>query len=182
VPVIKGSLGVSDGTFGLLLLGSAVGLVLAMWVAPWTDRRLGARAMQVLACAFALAWVLPGLVTVPALLFGALLLVGLSSGMLDVTMNSRVSELEARTGRSLMNGAHGMFSVGYTGGAVYAGVMRELGAGPVAALLGVAAFVILVLVPRMRRSRSSCRTRRGGGGTIRCGRSCFAARWCCRPS
>src|SRR3712207_6301412 len=60
VPVIKGGLGVSDGTFGMLLLGSAVGLVLAMWVAPWTDRRLGARAMQVLACLFALAWVLPG--------------------------------------------------------------------------------------------------------------------------
>jgi MFS family permease len=164
VPVIKGSLGVSDGTFGLLLLGSAVGLVLAMWVAPWTDRRLGARAMQVLACAFALAWVLPGLVTVPALLFGALLLVGLSSGMLDVTMNSRVSELEARTGRSLMNGAHGMFSVGYTGGAVYAGVMRELGAGPVPALLGVAAFVILVLVPRMRQEPEFVPNPPGGRG------------------
>ena len=152
VPVIKGNLGVSDGTFGLLLLGSAVGLVSAMWIAPRTDRALGARAMQVLASCFALAWLLPTLAPVPALFFLALVLVGLCSGLLDVTMNSRVSELEAQTGRSLMNGAHGMFSVGYTGGALYAGVMREAGQAPVVALMGVALFVLVVLMPRMRQA------------------------------
>lgn len=152
VPVIKGGLGVSDGTFGLLLLGSAVGLVSAMWIAPRTDRALGARAMQVLATAFALAWLLPTLAPVPALFFLALVLVGLCSGLLDVTMNSRVSELEAQTGRSLMNGAHGMFSVGYTLGALYAGVMREAGQVPVVALMGVALAVVLLLVPRMHQA------------------------------
>lgn len=151
VPVIKAGLGVEDGTFGLLLLGSAIGLVSAMWIAPWTDRKLGVLAMPVLASAFALAWLLPGVIVVPAFFFLALVVVGLCSGLLDVTMNSRVSELEARTGRSLMNAAHGMFSVGYTVGAVYAGVMREAGASPFLALVGVGAFVILVLVPRMRQ-------------------------------
>ena len=151
VPVIKAGLGVEDGTFGLLLLGSAIGLVSAMWIAPRTDRRLGAAAMPVLAAAFAAAWVLPGVVTWPAFFFLALLLVGLCSGLLDVTMNSRVSELEAVTGRSLMNAAHGMFSVGYTLGAVFAGVMRELGAAPVVALGAVALFVVVGLVPRMRQ-------------------------------
>ena len=150
VPVIKAGLGVEDGTFGLLLLGSAVGLVSAMWIAPWTDRTLGARAMPVLAGAFALAWSLPALMGVPAFFFLSLIAVGLCSGLLDVTMNSRVSELEARLGRPLMNAAHGMFSVGYTVGAVYAGVMRELGAAPSLAILGVSLFVILALAPRMR--------------------------------
>lgn len=150
VPVIKAGLGVEDGTFGLLLLGSAVGLVSAMWIAPWTDRKLGARAMPVLAGAFALAWSLPALMGVPAFFFLSLIAVGLCSGLLDVTMNSRVSELEARLGRPLMNAAHGMFSVGYTVGAVYAGVMRELAVAPSLAILGVSLFVMLALAPRMR--------------------------------
>ncbi|WP_210526533.1 MFS transporter [Rubellimicrobium arenae] len=151
VPVVKAGLGVSDGTFGLLLLGSACGLVSAMWIAPRTDRALGARAMQVLALAFAVAWVLPTMAPGALPFFLALVVVGLCSGLLDVTMNSRVSELEAAHGRSLMNGAHGMFSVGYTVGALFAGFAREGGLPPFLALACVAGFVILVLVPLMRQ-------------------------------
>lgn len=165
VPVIKEGLTVDDRTFGLLLLGSATGLVSAMWIAPWTDRRLGALAMPVLACAFAAAWVLPGLAALPLLFFAAMFCVGLSSGLLDVTMNARTSELEARHGRPLMNAAHGMFSVGYTLGAVYAGVLRELAAPPVLALLGVSAFVILVLAPRMRQEPEVVPHPPGGRGS-----------------
>ncbi len=151
VPVIKEGLGVADGTFGLLLLASAIGLVSAMWIAPWTDRKLGVLAMPVLASCFAAAWALPGWTTVPALFFVSLFVVGLCSGLLDVTMNARVSELEALNRRPLMNAAHGMFSVGYTVGAVYAGIMRELGAGAGVALVAVSVFVVAVLVPRMRQ-------------------------------
>ncbi|TNC69829.1 MFS transporter [Rubellimicrobium roseum] len=164
VPVVKGGLGVSDGTFGLLLLGSACGLVSAMWIAPRTDRALGARAMQVLAACFALAWLLPTLAPSEAAFFAALVVVGLCSGLLDVTMNSRVSELEAQTGRSLMNGAHGMFSVGYTLGAVFAGFAREAGLPPVGALLCVAVVVVVGLVPRMRQEPHVVPHPEGGRG------------------
>ncbi|MBP1807341.1 MFS transporter [Rubellimicrobium aerolatum] len=151
VPVVKGGLGVDDGTFGLLLLGSACGLVSAMWIAPRTDKALGARAMQVLASCFALAWLLPTLAGGAVPFFGALVVVGLCSGLLDVTMNARVSEREAVTGRSLMNAAHGMFSVGYTLGALWAAVARTAGLAPVAALAGVAALVLVAMVPWMRQ-------------------------------
>jgi MFS family permease len=164
VPVIKERLGVEDGTFGLLLLGSAIGLVSAMWIAPWTDRRLGAVAMPVLATCFAAAWLLPGWIAVPSFFFLSLLLVGLCSGLLDVTMNSRVSELEAQHKRPLMNAAHGMFSVGYTLGAVYAGIMRELGAAPGVAILGVSLFVVAVLAPRMRQEPQVVPHPEGGSG------------------
>lgn len=149
VPEIKAGLGVSDGTFGLLLMGSATGLVAAMWVAPRTDRALGRRAMPVLACLFSLAWVLPALMGSPVAFFLSLLLVGLCSGLLDVTMNARVSELEASHGRSLMNGAHAMFAVGYAVSALAAGFEREAGLPPFAALMIVAAIVVLGLAPRM---------------------------------
>jgi hypothetical protein len=120
--------------------------------------------MPVLASCFAAAWVLPGWITVPAFFFLSLLLVGLCSGLLDVTMNSRVSELEALHARPLMNAAHGMFSVGYTAGAVYAGIMRELGAMPGVALLGVSLFVVLALAPRMRMEPHVVPHPAGGSG------------------
>ncbi len=165
VPVIKAGLGASDGQFGVLLLGSATGLVSAMWIAPAVDRALGARAMQVLACAFALAWLLPGAVGLPALFFLVMLAVGLCSGLLDVTMNARVSELEAVHRRSLMNAAHGMFSVGYTLGAVWAGIAREAGLPPLAALAAVGAAVVLLLVPRMRQEPVRAPVPPAGRGT-----------------
>ena len=99
VPVIKDQLGASDALFGTLLLGSATGLVSSMWLAPWADRRLGARGLQVGVVLLSLAWLLPAQTTVP-LMFAAMMgLVGLCSGLLDVSMNARVSELEAQHAR-----------------------------------------------------------------------------------
>lgn len=146
VPVLKSQLGASDGMFGILLLGSAVGLVSAMWLAPKADAWLGPRGMQIGALMFALCWLLPGLATSPAFFAASILLVGMSSGLLDVVMNARVSDLEASSGRSLMNVNHAMFSVGYAIAALLTGIAREVGLPPVAvfALLGVA---ILPLIP-----------------------------------
>ncbi len=149
VPAIKAGLGVSDGTFGLLLMGSACGLVSAMWIAPRVDRALGRRAMPTLAVLFVLAGLLPSFMGAPAAFLLSLFAVGLCSGLLDVSMNARVSELEALHGRPLMNASHAMFAVGYAISALVAGIEREAGLPPVAAQAVVAAAVILLLVPRM---------------------------------
>jgi MFS family permease len=55
----------------------------------------------------------------------------MASGLCDVVMNARVSELEAAHNRSLMNLNHAMFSFGYAAAAVAAGVAREAGWPPV---------------------------------------------------
>ena len=94
VPVLKAQLGASDALFGTLLLGSATGLVSAMWLAPRADRLLGQHAMQVGVVFLAFAWLLPGVMTVPLSFSLAMAVVGLASGLLDVVMNARVSELE----------------------------------------------------------------------------------------
>ncbi|MBI1416001.1 MAG: MFS transporter [Limimaricola sp.] len=149
VPVIKARLGADDGLFGLLLLGSATGLLTAMWLAPVVDRWLGARGMQAAAVLFALAWFLPGLVHSVWLFPVAMFVVGTTSGLLDVIMNSRVSDLEARHGRSLMNGAHGMFSLGYGLSAVLCSFTREAGL-PLEAVIALLATITLVLLPMMK--------------------------------
>ncbi|MGJ8586658.1 MAG: MFS transporter [Yoonia sp.] len=149
VPVIKAQLGASDALFGALLLGSATGLVSSMWLAPRADRILGSRAMQVGAALLAFAWLFPGQVTVPLVFALSMALVGLASGLLDVVMNARVSELEARHNRPLMNANHAMFSVAYAAGALIVGAAREAGLppGPVFAGFGV---IAILLLPMMR--------------------------------
>ena len=65
VPVLKHQLGASDALFGMLLLGSATGLVSSMWLAPRADRLWGARSMQISIVLLAAAWLLPSQITVP---------------------------------------------------------------------------------------------------------------------
>ncbi|PJI85063.1 MFS transporter [Yoonia maricola] len=149
VPVIKGQLGASDALFGTLLLGSATGLVSAMWLAPRADRILGARGMQVGAAMLAVAWLLPGQITVPLVFASAMAFVGLASGLLDVVMNARVSELEAKHNRPLMNANHAMFSVAYACGALCVGFTREAGLPPTPVFAGIGALVLCML-PLMR--------------------------------
>lgn len=149
VPVIKVQLGASDALFGTLLLGSATGLVSAMWLAPRADRILGARGMQAGAALLALAWLLPGQATIPLAFALSMAFVGLASGLLDVIMNARVSELEARHSRPLMNANHAMFSVAYALGALIVGVTREAGLPPTPVFAGFGVIALLAL-PLMR--------------------------------
>lgn len=149
VPVFKDQLGASDALFGTLLLGSATGLVSAMWLAPHADRILGARGMQVGAVFLSVAWLLPGTVTMPLLFAVAMAVVGMASGLLDVVMNARVSELEAQHNRPLMNANHAMFSMAYAVGALTVGAAREAGLPPLWVFAGVG-FVVLLMVPMIK--------------------------------
>lgn len=145
VPVIKAQLDVNDAVFGLLLLGSAMGLVSSMWLAPKADKVLGGRSMQLGVVLLAVAWLLPPLMTVPVLFAVTLMFVGMSSGLLDVVMNARVSELEAAHNRPLMNANHGMFSVAYAVSATLTGLAREGGLPPVLVFAGFGVASILMV-------------------------------------
>lgn len=154
VPVIKAGLGASDGLFGALLLASSLGLLTAMWLAPWLDARLGRLALPAASVALALAFLLPGLAPGPVAFALAMATVGVASGLTDVTMNARVSEIEVREARSLMNLNHAMFSFAYAAAAVASGLAREAGLPPVAVfagnaclVLGAAALMVTRVVP-----------------------------------
>ncbi|WP_257893053.1 MFS transporter [Gymnodinialimonas phycosphaerae] len=144
VPVLKAGIGADDALFGLILLGTSLGLVATMWMAPLFDRLLGAWAMPVAGCLFAAVALGPALAASPLLFFVAMVLAGYCSGILDVVMNARVSELEARHNRSLMNANHAMFSVAYAISAVMTGFAREAGWNP-AQIFGVVAVAIVLM-------------------------------------
>lgn len=149
VPVIKVQLGANDALFGTLLLGSATGLVSSMWLAPKADKLLGPRAMQVGIVFLALAWLLPAQMTIPLVFAGSMALVGMASGLLDVVMNARVSELEAKHDRPLMNANHAMFSLAYAVSATITGLAREAAIPPLYVFAGFGVASIL-MVPFMQ--------------------------------
>ncbi|MEM9437750.1 MAG: MFS transporter [Pseudomonadota bacterium] len=148
VPDLKAGLGVNDAVFGLLLLANGTGLVTAMWAAPYIDRWLGARSLQAVVALFALLLPLQGLVGTPWAFAAVMACVGFFSGLCDILMNARVSELEASQRRPLMNSAHGMFSVAYAAAAFWTGLFRDAGQPPVVTLT-VACILCLIIATRL---------------------------------
>ncbi|MCI2400308.1 MFS transporter [Aliiroseovarius subalbicans] len=143
-PVLKDTINASDGAFGWVLLAAATGAVTAMWLAPLFDARMGRFAMAVAALMLGLSFQLPMYVT-SIVLFGALMvLVGATSGLLDVVMNARLSMIESRSGVSLMNLNHAMFSFAYAASALVTGLAREAGAAPWQVYLGLMGIVCLL--------------------------------------
>ena len=109
-PVLKARIGVDDATFGFLLLGTAIGLSTTLYVAPRWDRRMGRWALPIGTVILAAASTLSAVAYTVPLFFVILIILGATSGLTDVVMNARVSEIETRTTRSLMNVNHAMFS------------------------------------------------------------------------
>ena len=60
VPVLKPQVGLSDGEFGLAMLVSAAGAIMAMWLAPLAEQALKTRALTILTALLAMATLLPG--------------------------------------------------------------------------------------------------------------------------
>lgn len=147
VPVLKEGIGADDTLFGLILLGTSFGLVATMWLAPLFDRWMGAWAMPAAGCIFAAVALGPAWANAPLMFFLAMVLAGFCSGLLDVVMNARVSELEARHGRSLMNANHAMFSVAYAISAIATGLAREAGFSPTQILTVVAIAIVVMALP-----------------------------------
>lgn len=153
VPAIKRQTGLSDADFGLALLAATSGMLVAMWLAPWLQERLRHAALPGLAAALALAFLVPGTAGGWWLFALGMLLASVTSGTLDILMNADLSALEARSGRSLMNLNHGIFSVAYALSAFVAGLLREAGLAPLPVLtlcgLGTAAMLAVMLRARL---------------------------------
>lgn len=145
VPFLKDRIEANDALFGLLLLGTACGLATTMLFAPWFDRVLGRFSMPASVAVLALAFFGPALAVTPVAFFLSMVACGMASGLTDVIMNARVSELEARHTRPLMNANHGAFSLAYAVGAFATGLAREGEIAPVLVFTAIGFGVVLSL-------------------------------------
>lgn len=147
VPHAKTRLGVEDGAFGLLLLCLGLGSILAMPVTGVLTSRFGCRVVIVVASS-AMAIVLPFLVladTMPELAI-ALAVFGASVGTVDVAINVQAVMVENDSGRSMMSGFHGLFSLGGIVGAGGTSLLLGAGLAPLHATLISAALLITLLL------------------------------------
>ncbi|MGD9917380.1 MAG: MFS transporter [Paenirhodobacter sp.] len=144
LPVYKARAGVADGLFGTLLLGSALGGMVAMALAPRIGRALGPRVLPVCAGALAIAALAPLAIGSAVTLALALFVMGAAMSSLDIAANVRISELEQETGLHLMNGNHALFSLALGAAAFLAGLARQAGAAPEIAVPVLALLLALV--------------------------------------
>ncbi|PMZ98449.1 MULTISPECIES: MFS transporter [unclassified Pseudomonas] len=153
VPYAKARAGLDEGTLGLLLLCLGVGSILAMPLAGILATRFGCRKVAtggtLLICA-----ALPLLATmssIPALI-ATLFMFGAGLGTVDSTVNLQAVIVERASGKNMMSGFHGLFSLGGIVGAAGVSALLGLGLSPLAAMLVVVVVLIAALfkaVPHM---------------------------------
>jgi MFS family permease len=129
MPAIAGNLHLSPGTLGIALVMPAVGGVATMPFTGWAIHRFGVRsATRLLLTVWGASLALPALATGLWSLAAGFLVYGAAAASADVAMNAQAVAIEARAGRPIMSGLHGLWSVGsFTGS----------GIGALAALFGI---------------------------------------------
>jgi len=189
VPYAKERLGLEASQLGMLLLCLGIGSLLAMPITGTLTSRFGCRPVVLVSGAL-VCMVLPFLAIAPTpLLLGVtLFLFGATIGTLDVAINVQAVQVEKESGRALMSGFHGMFSVGGIAGA--GGMALLLWAGMdtlMAAVLtaAVAAAVLAVAAPKLLPADPATHASAGGaedkrlfvaprGAVVVIGLLCFA--------
>ncbi|NPD16424.1 MFS transporter [Xinfangfangia sp. D13-10-4-6] len=147
LPDLKAQLNVDEAGLGGLMLFTPLAAVTAMLLAPMIGHRLGRVALPLAAGVMALAFMLPGQVSVAWAFPLAMMCCGFGTGLTDVLMNARTAELETTRKLHLMNLAHAAYSFGYAGGAIATGQLRAMGWGPdwVLGTMGLVALIFALL-------------------------------------
>lgn len=165
IPAIKSVLGISAGQLSIALLSVAVGSILMMAVASRLVERFGASRVLIggapLLC---VGLSLPALAPSLSALCMAGLVLGAGNGLMNVSLNSRASELEQDYGRPIMSSFHALFSLGGFVAATAGGLVAGLGVGapvhlPVTAVALVAiSGALFPLLVRDRRGEQNTET------------------------
>lgn len=142
VPYAKARAQIDDGMLGLLLLCLGAGSLVAMPLSGALTARLGCR-WVITVSTLVVGLTLPLLALVSSLpgLMLSLLVFGAGVGALDVSINVQAVLVEKASGKTMMSGFHGLFSLGGIVGA--AGVAELLAAGLTP---GAAVAVVLVVI------------------------------------
>ncbi|MCC5466169.1 MFS transporter [Pelosinus baikalensis] len=147
IPYAKDRLGIDEGVLGLLLLCLGAGSIITMPIAGALAARFGCRLMigaaTVLICAS-----LPFLAmvaSVPALVI-VLLIFGAAIGAVDVVVNIQAVIVEKASGKAMMSGFHGLWSVGGFVGAGGVSGLLWMGVSPLVAVLCVIVVIVGLLL------------------------------------
>ena len=137
VPLLRERLAIGEDILGLLLLCIGIGSLLTMPLSGAAAVRLGCRKVLTFASlAFAVLLFLLSQVSEILAAVPVLLLFGAVMGCIDVVVNIQAVIVEKASGRRLMSGMHGLWSVGGFAGAGLFGVwVGGLGLSPTTSTL-----------------------------------------------
>ncbi|MGH3729680.1 MAG: hypothetical protein ACRDTU_13165 [Micromonosporaceae bacterium] len=149
LPGIKDQVGVDASQLGLALFAIPVGALPAMLgMGPVFDR-YGRGAFGVTLVLFAAAVVSPGFTYGVIPLAVSLLLVGATSGAIEVGLNAATAAVEAETGRRLFHQVHAVTPVAMIVAAPAVGLVRQFGATPLPILAAIGVVVALTALPNL---------------------------------
>ncbi|MDN5696925.1 MAG: MFS transporter [Rubrobacter sp.] len=145
IPAVKSGLGISAGELSLALLSVASGSILTMLAASRLVERFGASGVlmggaPLLCLGLSLPALAPSLLT----LCLAGLVLGTGNGLMNVSLNSRASDLEKEYGRPIMPSFHALFSLGGFAASVLGGLVAAAGVGAAVHLPATALALVVV--------------------------------------
>jgi len=152
VPFAQTRAGISDGALGLLLLCLGIGSIMTMPLSGASAAKFGCRGVIVVA-ALVVAATLPFLATLSSIpwLAVTLMLFGAGIGAIDVAMNIQAIIVERDSGRAMMSGFHGLFSLGGIAGAGGMAALLSVGASTLVASACVSAAIVVALAVSVSR-------------------------------
>jgi MFS family permease len=147
LPALKENLHLSDGQVGVALLAYAVGAVSGAVLSRFVLSRGAASPVRIGTVAACGALVAPALAPAFLWLAAAFYAGGLCAGFLDVLENAQAAEIERDSGRPMINGFHGFWSLGAIIGSIGAALAASAGLTPLAHFVIVAVVVAGASVP-----------------------------------
>lgn len=146
IPFVKARLAIGESTLGLLILCFGLGSLLAMPVTGWLVNRYGCRrvittALLLMCASLVCLAISPGIPGMAVNLF----LFGMMLGGTDVAMNMQAVVVEKASGRAMMSGFHGFYSLGGIFGAAVMSALLWLGLSPFHSLLLLTLALLLML-------------------------------------
>lgn len=139
VPLTKARLGLDEGALGLLLLCLGLGSILAMPITGLLTAKWGCRPVIVVASLIMIgAFPFLAVAESPAAMAIAIAVFGASLGTVDVAMNIQAVMVERDSGKPMMSGFHGLFSLG--------GIAGAGGMSALIALIGLSPLIAAIIV------------------------------------
>lgn len=146
VPAFKAAVDATDAVFGLALMMSSIGGVIAMYVAPRIAPAFGRALLPVAGTMLAIASVGPTLAGSVTAFGVAMFGIGLTMSFFDMSANMRIAVLESRHGLHLQNLNHAMFSFAFAGSAFLTTLARTAGWSPMDVLPWLVGALLLFAV------------------------------------
>lgn len=147
IPEIKEILGISNGQFGFIFLGSTFGSILAGQFSGRVIHRFGTKGvLMVSSLIFPVGLIIMGYATNPWILLAGLILMGFGVVVTDICDNAQAVEVEKIINKKCMTSFHGAWSLGSFVTTIFGGVMAAH-ISPRANFIAIGVTCLILFIP-----------------------------------